>query len=353
MLRGASLLKALKYKDNHLFVLDQRLLPYRAEWLCCKDATCVAKVIREMAVRGAPAIGVAAAYGYLLAAQSAAAQGDELSVKNLEPSYRELAAARPTAVNLVWGLDRMAACLRSAEGVEGGERLRCLVDEAQSIEARDVQANLAMSQLGAGLIESDSERCWVLTHCNTGALATAGHGTALGVVRDAWAAGRLEGVYVDETRPWLQGSRLTAWELQQESIPYRLICDSAAASVLATGRVSWVIVGADRVAANGDVANKIGTYALAVLARHHCVKFMVVAPRSTIDRDCAEGGAIEIEQRSTSEVSEIAGHPVAPDGAEVYNPAFDVTPAGLIDALVTEAGVVSHPNRAGIARLFD
>lgn len=350
---GLGLLKALTYKEKKLHVLDQRLLPHRVEWLCCTDATCVAKVIREMAVRGAPAIGVAAAYGYLLAAHTATARGDELTVAMLEPAYGELAAARPTAVNLVWALDRMVACLRKVESLESGQRLRRLTEEARSIEARDVEANLAMSQLGAGLIEPGSERSWVLTHCNTGALATAGQGTALGVVRDAWAAGRLEGVYVDETRPWLQGSRLTAWELQQESIPYRLICDSAAASVLATGRVSWVIVGADRVAANGDVANKIGTYSLAVLARHHGVRFMVVAPRSTIDRNCPDGGAIEIEQRSGSEVSEIAGQPVAPEGVDVYNPAFDVTPAGLIDALVTEAGVVRHPNRAGIVRLFD
>ncbi|MFI9652583.1 S-methyl-5-thioribose-1-phosphate isomerase [Guyparkeria halopsychrophila] len=343
----------MKYKDKRLHVLDQRLLPHRVEWLCCSGATCVAKVIREMAVRGAPAIGVAAAYGYLLAAHAAIARGDELTPTTLGSAYRELAAARPTAVNLVWALDRMVACLRSVESLERDERLRRLTDEAQSIEARDVEANLAMSQLGAGLIDPGADRGWVLTHCNTGALATAGQGTALGVVRDAWAAGRLEGVYVDETRPWLQGSRLTAWELQQESIPYRLICDSAAASVLAAGQVSWVIVGADRVAANGDVANKIGTYALAVLARHHGVKFMVVAPRSTIDRDCPEGGAIEIEQRPASEVSEIAGRPVAPEGADVYNPAFDVTPAGLIDALVTEAGVVHRPDRAGVARLFD
>ncbi|MFI9653985.1 S-methyl-5-thioribose-1-phosphate isomerase [Guyparkeria sp. GHLCS8-2] len=343
----------MKYKDKRLHVLDQRLLPHRVEWLCCSDATCVAKVIRDMAVRGAPAIGVAAAYGYLLAAHAAIAQGDDLTVTTLEPAYRELAAARPTAVNLVWALDCMAACLRTVESLEGDERLRRLSAEAQMIESRDVEANLAMSQLGAGLIDSDSERGWVLTHCNTGALATAGQGTALGVVRDAWAAGRLRGVFVDETRPWLQGSRLTAWELQQESIPYRLICDSAAASVLATGQVSWVIVGADRVAANGDVANKIGTYALAVLARHHGVKFMVVAPRSTIDRDCAHGGAIEIEERPASEVSEIAGRPVAPEGVVVYNPAFDVTPAGLIDALVTEVGVVRRPDRAGVARLFE
>ena len=337
---GLDLLKALKYKDNQLTVLDQRLLPHRVERLCCTGATCVAKVIREMAVRGAPAIGVAAAYGYLLAAHTAMARGEDLTVTTLGPAYRELAAARPTAVNLVWALDRMVACLRSAEALEGYQRLRRLSDEAQSIEARDVEANLAMSQLGAGLIESGSERKWVLTHCNTGALATAGQGTALGVVRDAWAAGRLEGVYVDETRPWLQGSRLTAWELQQEAIPYRLICDSAAASVLATGRVGWVIVGADRVAANGDVANKIGTYALAVLAKEHNIPFYIAAPSSTIDMSLETGNDIDIELRDESEIKKFAGKQSAPHHTAAFNPAFDVTPHRLITAIITENGVI-------------
>ncbi len=305
-----------------------------------------------MAVRGAPAIGVAAAYGYLLAVRSALSQGRGLTVDTLDAAYRELAAARPTAVNLVWALDRMVACLQAARSLPQADRLARLEVEARGIESRDVEANLAMSQRGAALIETGAERGWVLTHCNTGALATAGQGTALGVIRDAWASGRLAGVYVDETRPWLQGSRLTAWELEQESIPYRLICDGAAASVLASGRVSWVVVGADRIAANGDTANKIGTYSLAVLARHHGVKFMVVAPRATIDRDCADGGAIEIEQRPAAEVRAIGDQLLAPADASVYNPAFDVTPAGLIDALVTEAGVLRQPDREGIARLF-
>ncbi len=347
------MLKALIYKDNSLLVLDQRVLPHRVEWLCCKEATCVVEVIRDMAVRGAPAIGVAAAYGFLLAARAMVSRGESLTEESLDGAYRELAAARPTAVNLVWALDRMVACLRSAQSLPNEERLARLDDEARSIEARDVEANLAMSQRGAALIAADDEPGWVLTHCNTGALATAGQGTALGVIRDAWAGGRLAGVYVDETRPWLQGSRLTAWELQEESIPYRLICDGAAGSVLAGGRVNWVIVGADRIAANGDTANKIGTYSLAVLARHHGVKFMVVAPRSTIDRDCPDGESIEIEQRPAAEVASVGGRLLAPEGAVVYNPAFDVTPAGLIDALVTEAGVVRHPDRAAIARLLE
>ena len=344
------MLKALIFKKNELWVLDQRRLPHTEEWLCCSDATCVAKVIRDMAVRGAPAIGVAAAYGYLLGARRAREVDDSLTPEALGPVYETLAAARPTAVNLVWALDRMAACLGAAAGLDADARLQRLADEARTIEQEDVEANLLMGQHGAGLIEPGH---WVLTHCNTGALATAGQGTALGVVRDAWSAGRLEGVYVDETRPWLQGARLTAWELAREGIPYRLICDSAAASVLATGRVGWVIVGADRIAANGDTANKIGTYSLAVLARHHGVKFMVVAPRSTIDRNCTDGRSIEIEQRPAEEVRSLAGRPVAPSDAPVENPAFDVTPAALIDALVTEAGVVHRPDRGGIARLFD
>ena len=262
------MIKALIFKKKELWVLDQRRLPHCEEWLCCSDATCVAKVIRDMAVRGAPAIGVAAAYGYLLGAYRVREQGASVLPDDLRPVYDELAAARPTAVNLVWALDRMSACLAAVAGLDTDTRLQRLADEAAAIEREDVESNLAMGQHGAALLEPGR---WVLTHCNTGALATAGQGTALGVVRDAWSAGRLEGVYVDETRPWLQGARLTAWELSREGIPYRLICDSAAASVLATGRVGWVIVGADRIAANGDTANKIGTYSLAVLARHHDV----------------------------------------------------------------------------------
>ncbi|WP_372591730.1 S-methyl-5-thioribose-1-phosphate isomerase [Guyparkeria sp.] len=343
------MLKPLLYKGKELNVLDQRKLPHEESWVCCKDATDVVKVIRQMVVRGAPAIGIAGAYGYLLGAHAALANGEGISPAGLEPVYRELAAARPTAVNLVWALDRMASRLDREAAESPAGRVAALVDEAQAIDAEDLEANLRMSQAGAALVSPGKA---VLTHCNTGALATGGQGTALGVIRDAWAAGRIEEVFVDETRPWLQGARLTAWELQQESIPYRLICDSAAASVLASGRVGWVIVGADRIAANGDTANKIGTYSLAVLARHHGVKFMVVAPTSTIDRSCPDGAAIEIEQRPPEEVRSLAGQPVAPIDAPVHNPSFDVTPAGLIDALVTEAGVLQAPDRAGIDSLF-
>jgi methylthioribose-1-phosphate isomerase len=344
------MLKPLKYKDKELCCLDQRLLPHEESWVCCTDATEVAAVIRDMVVRGAPAIGIAAAWGYMLAARSMLDRGGRVTVAGLEPDYRRLAEARPTAVNLVRALDRMAGRLAGLDSLSDGERVEVLAAEARAVEAEDLEANLCMGQAGAALIPPGRA---VLTHCNTGALATAGHGTALGVIRDAWSAGRLERVYVDETRPWLQGARLTAWELRQEGIPYRLICDSAAASVLAAGEVGWVIVGADRVAANGDVANKIGTYGLAVLARHHGVKLMVVAPTSTIDRACPDGGAIIIEQRPADEVRAFAGRPVAPADAPVHNPSFDVTPADLVDALVTERGVVTRPDRPGIGRLFD
>jgi len=344
------MLKALKYKDKCLSCLDQRRLPHEEVWVRCSNATSVAEVIRDMVVRGAPAIGIAGAWGYVLAAWSAWGRGEEVSVEALEADYRSLAEARPTAVNLVWALDRMVRHLAGLTGRSDEARLAALEAEAHAIEAADLEANLRMGQSGAALIEAGKA---VLTHCNTGALATGGHGTALGVIRDAWSAGRVERVYVDETRPWLQGARLTAWELEQEGIPYRLIVDSAAASVLASGRVSWVVVGADRVAANGDVANKIGTYGLAVLARHHGVKVMVVAPTSTIDRNCPDGRAIAIEQRPAEEVRSLAGRPIAPGGAAVHNPSFDVTPADLVDALVTEEGVVRRPDRRGIAGLFE
>ncbi|MFW6322585.1 MAG: S-methyl-5-thioribose-1-phosphate isomerase [Guyparkeria sp.] len=343
------MLKPLIYKENNLHVLDQRALPHQETWVCCNRATDVAKVIRDMVVRGAPAIGIAGAYGYVLGARAVLTGGGDVSPAGLDSVYRELAAARPTAVNLVWALDRMVARLEreAANSAEG--RVAALLDEARAIDAEDLEANLRMSQAGVALISPGKS---VLTHCNTGALATGGQGTALGVIRDAWAAGRIEQVFVDETRPWLQGARLTAWELQQESIPYRLICDGAAASVLATGDVGWVIVGADRVAANGDTANKIGTYSLAVLARHHGVGFMVVAPRATIDRSCPDGAAIEIEQRPAEEVRSLAGRLIAPFDAPVHNPSFDVTPAELIDVLVTEKGVLHRPDRAGVAGLF-
>ena len=311
------------------------------------DATEVAQAIREMVVRGAPAIGVAAAYGVMLAARRRYAESQATWRETIEADLDRLASARPTAVNLGWALARMR---RAIDGVAAGaDPEPVLLEAARALHAEDVAANRRMGEHGAALIES---RCEVLTHCNAGALATAGYGTALGVIRAAHAAGRIAHVFAGETRPWLQGARLTAWELVEAGIPVSLIADGAATWTMRQGRVRWVIVGADRVAANGDVANKIGTYALAVSARHHGVRFMVVAPTSTIDPGCASGADIPIESRGPDELLAHAGHRVAPDGAGAWNPVFDVTPADLVDVLVTERGVVERPSRDRIAALL-
>jgi methylthioribose-1-phosphate isomerase len=263
----------------------------------------------------------------------------------LQTDLESLANARPTAVNLAWALARMRALLPLQEG----DPLVPLLAEAQRIHAEDLQANQRMGTLGAALIEGP---CAVLTHCNAGALATGGYGTALGVIRSAYQAGKVERVYAGETRPWLQGARLTAWELVQEGIPVSLIADSAASYAMRQGKVRWVIVGADRIAANGDVANKIGTYALAVSARYHGIRCMVVAPTSTIDMRLQDGSSIPIETRAPEELLSLGGCPIAAAGAEAWNPVFDVTPAELVDALVTERGVILAPNAGKIAALL-
>ncbi|MEX0607045.1 MAG: S-methyl-5-thioribose-1-phosphate isomerase [Halofilum sp. (in: g-proteobacteria)] len=329
--------RALHWQGDRLALLDQRLLPGEQRWCECRSAGEVAAAITDMVVRGAPAIGIAAAYGLVLAARAG---------EDLDGASGRLGAARPTAVNLHWALARMGrvAAESSAEPVD--ERLERV---AVAIHAEDLAANHRIGALGAAELGAPAA---VLTHCNTGALATGGFGTALGVIRAGWAAGHITEVFADETRPWLQGARLTAWELQQENIPARVLCDSAAASLMASGRVRWVIVGADRVAANGDVANKIGTYGLAVLARHHGVGFMVAAPTSTIDPAVPDGSAIPIEERPPGEVLAWAGQRSAPVGADAWNPVFDVTPAELVDALVTERGVLHRPDRGAIAALL-
>ena len=344
---SGSSMSAIAWRDGALELLDQRVLPsasVRRRYTGCAE---VAEAIRTMVVRGAPAIGVTAAYAVVLAARQRFAESPSTWRERIEPDLDRLAAARPTAVNLGWALDRMRRAMDDIAPAIDPEP--ALLGTARAVHAEDIAANRRMGELGAALIES---RCEVLTHCNAGALATAGYGTALGVVRAAHAAGRIVHVYAGETRPWLQGARLTAYELVEAGIPVSLIADSAATWAMRQGRVGWVIVGADRVAANGDVANKIGTYSLAVSARHHGVRFMVVAPTSTIDRDCASGDDIPIESRRTDELLSHAGHRVAPDGAGAWNPVFDVTPAALVDALVTERGVVEAPNRHRIARLL-
>ena len=338
---------AIGWHDGALELLDQRLLPGESVTLRCTECASVADAIRKMVVRGAPAIGVAAAYGAVLAARQRYAESPLAWRERIEADLERLAASRPTAVNLGWALDRMRRVLGTVPA--GADPEPPLLQAARAMHTEDVAANRRMGALGAALIES---RCEVLTHCNAGALATAGYGTALGVIRTAHAAGRIAHVFAGETRPWLQGARLTAWELVEEGIPVSLIADGAAAWTMRRRRVRWVIVGADRIAANGDVANKIGTCSLAVSARHHGVRFMVVAPTSTIDPGCANGDDIPIETRGEDELLSHAGARVAPAGAGAWNPVFDVTPADLVDALVTEHGVVEGPDRDRIAALL-
>ena len=342
-----SSVSAIAWRDGALELLDQRELPHTTVRRRYTDCAEVTEAIREMVVRGAPAIGVTAAYGVVLAARQRFAESPATWRERIDADLVHLAASRPTAVNLRWALDRMRGAMDAVEADADPEP--ALLGTAHAMHAEDIAANRRMGELGAALIEA---RCEVITHCNAGALATAGYGTALGVVRAAHAAGRIAHVYAGETRPWLQGARLTAWELVEAGIPVSLMADSAATWAMRQGRVHWVIVGADRIAANGDVANKIGTYSLAVSARHHKVRFMVVAPVSTIDPHCASGADIPIESRRSEELLSHAGHRVAPDGAGAWNPVFDVTPAALVDALVTERGVVEAPDRHRIAGLL-
>jgi len=334
------------WRDDALFLLDQRRLPAEQLWLEYNESDVVAKAIKDMVVRGAPAIGITAAFGIVLAARQAWNVAAENWKQAMPEPLATLAASRPTAVNLHWAIDRMTVLYQNLPDNESAEQV--LLKEAQKIHAEDIAANHLMGQLGADLIDLNSS---VLTHCNAGALATGGFGTALGVIRQGYADGKIAQVYADETRPWLQGSRLTAWELQQDNIPVTLQADGAAAALMATGKLDWVIVGADRITANGDVANKIGTYMLAILAKYHGVKMMVVAPTSTIDWQLHTGNDIPIEQRPEYEVTTINGQHIAPEGVPALNPAFDVTPASLIDAIVTEAGVVLSPSTDNMLKI--
>jgi methylthioribose-1-phosphate isomerase len=322
----------LRWDGRSLFLLDQRLLPRQEVWIECRTSSEVAEAIRTMVVRGAPAIGISAAFGMAMAAQ----RGDDLHV-----AADELRQARPTAVNLAWAIDRMLRV--HAEGT--GD----LTLEAQSILTEDVAANRRMGEYGAQLLGAEST---VLTHCNAGALATGGYGTALGVIRAAVEAGKRVAVFADETRPYLQGARLTAWELQRDGIDVTLITDSMSGHFFQQGKFDAVLVGADRIAANGDAANKIGTYTVAVLANAHGVPFYVAAPVSTIDPHCPTGAEIPIEERSALEVTDIGGTRMAPEGIQVRHPAFDVTPARLITAIITERGVMRAPYGDAIRALF-
>ncbi len=317
----------LRWTGATLELLDQRKLPAKMIYVACRTAAEVAQAIRDMVVRGAPAIGCAAAFGIALDARRGAP---------LEPAFEALAKSRPTAVNLFWALERM----RKAKNHEA---------EARAIFAEDLAANHAMGAHGAALVPDGAR---IMTHCNAGALATAGYGTALGVIRSARDAGKRISVIVNETRPYLQGARLTAWEMVQEGIQATLIADNMAGHLMARGEVDLLIVGADRIAANGDVANKIGTYMLAVLARRHRLPFYVAAPLSTFDASIADGSQIPIEERAAEELTGYGGVRWAPEGVRVRNPAFDVTPAELVSALVCEKGVVLAPDREKVAALL-
>lgn len=332
-------IEAIRLDGQGLHLLDQRLLPAQEHWLKLDTSDAVASAITDLVVRGAPAIGIAAAYATVIAAR----QRHQDRTGWLADLDR-LEQARPTAVNLMWAIQRMRTVAEAAGTLDSA----LLEAEARAIHAEDIAANQAMASFGSALIESGSG---VLTHCNTGALATGGIGTALGVIVEGYRKGRINRIFADETRPWLQGSRLTAWELARQQIPFQVIVEGAAASLMASGKIQWVITGADRVTANGDVANKIGTCSLAVIARHFGVRFMVVAPSSTLDSQIASGESIEIEQRDPAEIWKAAGLDRAPPGFDAYNPVFDVTPAELIDCIVTEQGVHQPPytfqSRAG------
>jgi methylthioribose-1-phosphate isomerase len=338
-------IRPIAWREESLWLLDQRLLPSRREEIVCRDVRAVAEAIRNMTVRGAPAIGITAAYGVALAARERYARARARWKRDIEADLELLAGTRPTAVNLFWAIERMRGVIATCSG----DPFPRLIEEARRIHDEDIAANRRMGELGAELIRKS---CAVLTHCNAGALATGGYGTALGVVRAGYAAGRIARVYADETRPWLQGARLTAWELSQDGIPVTLVAEGAGGYLMKQGEVGWLIVGADRVAANGDVANKIGTYTAVLAARHHGVKVMVVAPTSTIDLKTPNGDAIPIETRAESELLCLGGQRVAPEGVHAWNPVFDVTPAALLDALVTERGVVLNPDAAKIAALM-
>lgn len=338
--------ETMRFEHGVLHLIDQRVLPLAFETVICRNAAETAEAIRSMVVRGAPAIGCAAAYGVALEAQSAAGQMRPIFDATLEQAFSVLAASRPTAVNLFWALERMRRLWMQQGHMPSDEIAPLLLDEARAIYEDDITANRAMGAHGAALLAQDAR---VLTHCNAGALATAGHGTALGVIRSAVEAGKNISVIADETRPFLQGARLTAWEMVQEKIPVTLIADNMAGHMMKSGAIDAVIVGADRVAANGDVANKIGTYMVAVLAARHNIPFYVAAPLSTFDLSAESGDAIPIEERAAEEVTGFRDVRWAPDGVRVANPAFDVTPAELIAAIITEKGVIARPDRNTIA----
>lgn len=329
------MLETIEWTPQGVVMIDQTLLPSKTVFVTCADYLEVANAIKTMIIRGAPAIGVAAAMGVAIGVQKS--PDPDADFDNI---CATLAATRPTAVNLFWGIERMKDLYHSLNGKTPDEKREALIAEAIRVKDEDVAICREIGRHGAGLVPDNKT---VLTHCNAGALATAGYGTALGVIRAAWESGKKIDVFADETRPFLQGARLTAWELMQDGIPTTLITDNMAGHFLKSGRIGCVVVGADRIAANGDVANKIGTYSVAVLAKENNVPFYVAAPISTLDLTLTDGSQIPIEERASGEVTSVFGVPVAPDGVNVCNPAFDVTPNRYVTGIITERGVATAP----------
>ncbi len=341
-------LAPIEWREGCIRLLDQSRLPSEEAYLDLRSTEDVVRAISEMRVRGAPAIGVTAAYGMALAAYSLETTSRESALDSLKVAAQELAASRPTAVNLKWAVDRM---MRAAESADRSVDLAdCLLAEAQKVHQETLESDLRLSEFGASLIAPGS--C-VLTHCNTGALATGGYGTALGVIRRGWEESRVNQVIATETRPWLQGARLTTWELTRLGIPVTLVVDSAAGYLMDRGRVQCVVTGADRIAANGDTANKIGTLSLAVLAHQYGIPFYVAAPVSTIDLGVASGDDIPIEERPAAEVTGYGSTPTAPDGTPAFNPAFDVTPSRFIDSIITDGGIARPPYEESLRKAVD
>lgn len=339
-------IKTIEFKDDILYLIDQRKLPGIYEIFQCNDYKEIEFAIRDMVVRGAPAIGATAAYGVVLAAKEFLKE-DEF-FKKMEEALVFLGNSRPTAVNLMWAIKRMRDLIESNKNIPLDELYKRIEKEADDILVEDIETNKVMAKYGNEVIK---ENAAILTHCNTGALATAGYGTALGVIREAHYTGKNIFVYADETRPRLQGGRLTAWELVQEGIPSKLIADNVAATLIRDGKIDVILVGADRIATNGDTANKIGTFMLSVIAKTYNVPFYIVAPTTTIDFDIETGKEIEIEERDISEVTHIDGIRIAPEGIDVYNPAFDVTPWENITGIITEKGIIRLPYKKNIMEL--
>lgn len=342
-------MKTIEWKNGKVVLIDQRKLPTKFELVECFTCSDVVEAIKKMKIRGAPAIGVAASFGMSLAAFRSDATRFEDFLKDMETAKNSLAASRPTAVNLTWALNRIMNIICIKNSMDLNRIKASILKEAQNITREDIEINKTIGKYGASFIKDGDN---ILTHCNAGALATAGFGTALGVIRSAYYDGKKIHVFVDETRPFLQGARLTAWELMLEKIPFTLITDSMAGFIMSKNKIDLIVVGADRIAANGDIANKIGTYSLSILAKENNIPFYVAAPMSTIDVSLKYGNEIPIEERPSVEITHFLGNPVAPKGTKTYNPAFDITSNRHVTAIITEKGIIRKPYKKNIKELF-